>query len=94
MFGLEVDCMPFTIKIPLTLPVGQYPNDFRVVGLRIEPIKGLRGNWVKFLISINRICTEVYQHPRLTLTFFKTWEERLALEFSYHTCGSWARRLI
>ena len=46
MFGLEVHRMPFTINLPLTLPVGQYPNDFRVVGLRMEPIKGLRGNWV------------------------------------------------
>ena len=93
MFGLEVDCMPFTIKIPLTLPVGQYPNDFRVVGLRIEPIKGLRGNWVKFLISINRICTEVYQHPAHP-NLFQNMGGEIGVEFSYHTCGSWARRLI
>ena len=44
MFGLEVHRIPFNIKLTLTLPVGQYPNDFRVIGLRMEPIKGLRGN--------------------------------------------------
>ena len=44
MFGLEVHRFPFTINLPLTLPVGQYPNDFRVVGLCMKPIKGLRGN--------------------------------------------------
>ena len=44
MFGLEVHRMPFTINLQLTLPVGQYPDDFRVVGLRMEPIKGIRGN--------------------------------------------------
>ena len=44
MFGLEVHRLPFTINLLLTLPVGQYPNDFRVVGLRMESIKGLKGN--------------------------------------------------
>ena len=43
MFGLEVHRMPFTINLPLTPPVGQYPNDFKVVGLRMESIKGLMG---------------------------------------------------
>ena len=60
MFGLEVHRMPFTINLPLNLLVGQYPNDFRVVGLRMEPIKGLRGNWVNVIISVDRLCTEVY----------------------------------
>ena len=52
--------MPFTINLLLTLPVGQYPNDFRVVGLRMKPIKGLRGNWVNVIVSIDRLHTEVY----------------------------------
>ena len=77
MIVLEVHRMPFTINLPLTLPIGQYPNDFRVVGLRMEPIKGLRGNWVKVIISVNRLCTKVYQHP-VHPNFFKTWETRLA----------------
>ena len=77
MFGLEVDRMPFTINLPLTLPVSQYPNDLRVVGLHMEPIKGLRGNWVKVIISVDRLCTKFTNTPR-TLTFFKTWEARLA----------------
>ena len=40
MFSLEVHCVPFTIKFPLTLPVGQDPNDLKVVGLCMKPIKG------------------------------------------------------
>ena len=32
MLGLEVHCMPFTIKYPLAPPVSQDPNDLRVVG--------------------------------------------------------------
>ena len=47
MFGLEVHLFPFTINLPLTLPVGQYPNDLRVVGVLMEPIKGLRGGLVQ-----------------------------------------------
>ena len=63
MFGMEVHNMPFTIKLPLTLPVGQYPNDFRVIELHMEPIKGLRGNWFKVIIFVDRLRAEVYQHP-------------------------------
>ena len=92
MFGLEVNRMPFTINLPLTLPVGQYPNDFRVVRLRMEPIKGLRGNLVKVIISVDRLCTEVYQHPSHP-NLFQNMGGEIGVEFSYHTCGSWARRL-
>ena len=92
MFGLEVHRMPFTIKLPLTLPVGQYPNDFRVIGLRIEPIKGLIGNWVKVIILVDRLRGEVYQHhahPNL----FKNMGGEIGVKFSYHTRGSGVRRL-
>ena len=27
MFGLKVNRMPLTINLPLTSPIGQYPND-------------------------------------------------------------------
>ena len=84
--------MPFTIKLPLTLPVGQYLNDFRVIGLRMEPIKGLRGNWVKVVILVDRLQAEVYQHlayPNL----FQNKGGEIGVKFSYHTHGSGVRRL-
>ena len=87
MFGLEVHRMPFTINLPLTLPVSQYPNDYRVVGLRMEPIKGLRGNWVKVIISVDRLCTEVYQHP-MHSNLFQNMGGEISVKFSYHSCGS------
>ena len=52
--------MPFTIEFPLTLPVGQDPNDLRVVGLCMKPIKGLRGNRVKVIMLVDGLRTEVY----------------------------------
>ena len=92
MFGLEVHHLPFTINLPLTLSVGQYPNHFRVVGLHMEPIKGLRGNWVKVVISVYRMCIEVYQHPTHP-NFFQCRGDKIGLKFSHHTCGSWCRGL-
>ena len=44
MFGLKVNRVPLTVNLPLTSPVGQYPNDLRVVGMHMEPSKGLIGN--------------------------------------------------
>ena len=44
MFGLEVHSMPFTVKFPLTVPVGQHLKDLGVVGMLMEPIIGLRVN--------------------------------------------------
>ena len=41
MFSLEVPRKTVTSQLPVPLRVGQYPNDLRVVGLRMEPIKGL-----------------------------------------------------
>ena len=93
MFGLEVDCMPLTIKLPLTLPNGQYPNDCRVIGLRIEPIKGLRGNWVKVIILVDRLRVEVHQHPAHPNLFQNVGGE-IGVKSSYHTHGSRVRRLI
>ena len=92
MFGSEVHRMPFPIKLPLTLPVGQYSNDLRVIGLRMEPIKGLRGNWVKVIILVDRLRAEVYQHPAHP-KFFQNMGGEICVKFSYHTCGSGVRRL-
>ena len=44
VFCLEVHGVPFTVKFPLTLPVGQQPKDLRIVGLLMEPIIGLNIN--------------------------------------------------
>ena len=63
MFGLKVNRVPLTVNLPLTSAVGQYPNDLRVVGLRMEPIKGLKGNWFKVIVLVDRLRAEVYQHP-------------------------------
>ena len=87
MFSLEVHRMPFTINLPMTLPVGQYPNDSRVVGLRMEPIKGLGENSIKVIISVDRLCNDVYQHPAHHNLFQCTGYE-IGVEFSHHTCGS------
>ena len=92
MFGLEVHRMPFTIKLPLTLPVGQYPNDFKVVELCMEPIKGLRGNWVKVIILVDRLRAEGYQHPAHP-NLFQNMRGEIGVKLSYHTCGSGVRRL-
>ena len=92
MFGLKVHRMPFTIKLPLILPVGQYPNDFRVVGLCMEPIKGLKGNWVKVIILVDRLRAEVYQHPT-HLNLFQNMGGEIAVKFSHHTRGSGVSRL-
>ena len=62
IFGLEVHSVPFTIELPLTLPVSQDPEDPRVVGSLIESIKRLRGDRVKIIELVDRPHVEVYQH--------------------------------
>ena len=92
MFSLEVDGMALTIKLPLTLPVGQYPNDCKVIGLCIEPIKGLGGNWVKVIILVDRLCAEVYQHFAHSNLFHDMGGE-ISVKFLYHTRRSRTRWL-
>ena len=84
--------MPLTIKLPLTLPVGQHLNDCRVIGLCIEPIKGLGGNWVKVVILVDRLPAEVYQHSAHS-NFFQNVGGKIGVKFSYHTRSSGVRRL-
>ena len=92
MFSLEVDGMPLTIKLPLTLPVGQNPNDCRVIDLSIEFIKGLGGNWVKVIILVDRLRVKVYQHS-VHSNLFQNMGGEIGIIFSYHTRGSGVRRL-
>ena len=91
-FGLEVHYMPFIVKFPLTVPVGQHPKDLGIVGMLMEPIIGLRVNWFYVIVSIHILRTEVYQHPTHPDPFQYVGSE-IGVELSYHTCGSWARRL-
>ena len=63
VFGLEVHRVPFIVQFLLALSVGQNPKDFGIVGVLIEPIISLRSNWLKVIVSDNRICTEFYQNP-------------------------------
>ena len=90
MFGLEVHGVPSAIELPLTLPVGQDPEDLRVVGQLIEPIKRLRGDRVKIIELVNRLRAEVYQHSTHPDLFHDMGGE-VGVEFSYHTRRSWTR---
>ena len=92
MFGLEVHRVSFSIEFPLTLPVGQDPNDLRVVGLRMEPIKGLIGNRFKVIILVDRLRAEVYQNPTHP-NLFHVMGGEIGVKFSYHTRPSWTRWL-
>ena len=92
MFGLKVNRVPLTVNLPLTSPISQYPNDFEVVWLRMEPIKGLRGNWFKVIVPVDRIRAEVYQHPTHPNPLQYMGGE-IGVELSHHAYGSWCRRL-
>ena len=92
MLGLEVHGVPFIVKLPLTSPVGQDPNDLGVVWSLIEPIKRLRGDRVKIIEMVDRLHTEVYQHTT-HLDLFDDVGGEVGVEFSYHTRRSWTRWL-
>ena len=92
MFGLEVPHKPVTFQLLVPLPVGQYPNDLRVVELLMEPIKGLGRVRVKVIILIDRPRAEVYQHTAHPNLFYYMGGE-IGVEFSYHARRSWTRRL-
>ena len=87
MFGLEVHCVPFAIELPLTPPVSQDPEDLRVVGPLIEPIKRLEWNWVWIIKLVDRLGAEIYQHA-MHQDLFDDMGGKVSIEFSYHTCRS------
>ena len=64
VFGLEVYCVPFIVQFPLTLPVGEHPKNFEIVGGFVELIIGFEVNWLKVIVFIDRLRIEVYQHPK------------------------------
>ena len=88
MFGLVVPRKPVTIQLPVPLLVSQYPNDLRVVGPLMEPIKGLGRDRV----LVKRPHAEVYQHATHSNLFHDMGGE-IGVEFSYHARRSWTRRL-
>ena len=92
IFGLEVHDVPFTIEFSLTPPIGQDPDDLGVVWLLIEPIKRLRGDRVKIIELVDRLCAEVYQHI-MHPDLFDDMGGEVGVEFSYHTRRSWTRWL-
>ena len=92
MFRLEVPRKPVTIQLLVPLPVGQYPNDLTIVGPLMEPNKGLRMDRVKVIILVDRPRVEVYQHTAHS-NLFHDMDGEIGVEFSYHTCRSWTRRL-
>ena len=59
----------------------------------MEPIKGLRGNWFKVIVLVDRLCPEVYQHPTHP-NLLQYMGGDIGVEFSHHTCGSWCRRWV
>ena len=92
MFGLEVHGVPFTIELLLTPPVGQDLDDLGVVWPLIESIKRLRGDRVKIIELVDRLCREVYQHTTHP-DLFDDMGGEVGVEFSYHTRRSWTRWL-
>ena len=92
MLGLEVDGMALIVEFPLTLPVCQDPNDLGVIGSLVKSIKRLRGDMIKIIKVVDRLCTEVYQHtPHPNLLDDVGGE--VGVEFSHHTYRSWTRWL-
>ena len=92
MFGMEVPRKTVTSQLPMPLPVGQCSNDLRVVGPRMELIKGLRRDWVVVIKLVDRLRAEVYQHATHPNLIHDMGGE-ISVEFSYHARRSWMRRL-
>ena len=92
MLSLEVDSLAHAVEFPLTPAISQDPNDLRVVGALVKPIKRPRGNMVKIIIVIDRLCTEVDQHTPHSNLLDDVGGE-IGVEFSHHTHRSWMRWL-
>ena len=92
MFGLEVDGMALTVEFPLTPSITQNSNDLGVVRVLVKPIKWLRGDMIKIIIMIDRLRTEVDQHPPHS-NFLDDVRGEISVEFSHHTHRRWMRWL-
>ena len=69
-FGLEVHDMTLVVQFPLTPPICEQPKDLRIIRVLVKPIKGLGVNWLKVVIVVDRLRTEVYEHP-MDVEFFE-----------------------
>ena len=87
MFGLEVHHVPFTVNLPLIVPISQHPKDLEVIRLLMELIKDLRVNQFEVIVPVDRLHTEVYQHPAHP-NLFQYMGGKIGVKFSYHTYGS------
>ena len=92
MFGLEVEGMALTVAFLLTPAISQDPNGLGVVGVLVKLIKQLRGDMGKIIIVIDRLRTEVDQHPPHS-NFLDDMGGEIGVEFSHHTHRSWMRWL-
>ena len=92
MFGLEMDCIALIINFPLTPAISQNLNDLGVVGVLVKPIKRLRRDVVKTIVTIDRLRTEVDQYAP-HLDFLKDVGGEIGVEFSHHTHRRWMRWL-
>ena len=63
MFGLKVHGVALVVQFPLTPPICEQSEDFRIVRVLVKPIKSLGVNRLKVVIAVDRLCNEVYQHP-------------------------------
>ena len=93
MLGLEVDGMALIVEFPLTPPVCQDPNDLGVIGSLVKSIERLRGDMIKIIKVVDRLCTEVDQHTPHSNLLDNVGGE-VSLEFSHHTHRSWMRWLV
>ena len=92
MLGLEVDSMTLTVEFPLTPSISQDSNDLGVVGALVKPIKRLRGDMIKIIIMMDRLRTEVDQHPPHSNLLDDVGGD-IGVEFSHHTHRRWMRWL-
>ena len=92
MFGLEMDGMALIINFPLTPAISQNPNDLGVVEVLVKPIKRLRRDMSKTIVTIDRLRTKVDQYAPHS-DFLKDVGGEIGEEFSHHTHRRWMRWL-
>ena len=63
MFGLEVHGVALIVQFPLTSPMCEQSEDFQSVRVLMKPIKNLEVDRLNIVIVVDRLHTEVYQHP-------------------------------
>ena len=88
MVGFEVDGVALIVEFPLTPPVCQDPNDLGVIGSLVKSIERLRGNMIKIIKVVDKLCTEFYQHTSHPDLLNDVGGE-VGIELLHHTHRSW-----